>query len=61
MTPEQKAQIDAMSRFELCRLWRLSEDSNPLLQGEAGAYFQKRMTELGGFSPAISKALGWGH
>lgn len=60
MTPEQKAEIDAMTRYELCRLWRFTPIGNPLLQDEAGTYFATRLRELGGFSPEISKSLGWG-
>lgn len=54
-----KEEINSMTRMQLCKLWRFTEIGNPLLQGEAGEYFEKRLAELGGFSPAISKALGW--
>ena len=61
MTPEQKAEIDQMSRIEMCRLWRFAELGNPLLQEEAGDYFKNRLfKELGGFTPEISKQIGWG-
>ncbi len=61
MTAEQKAKIDAMSHIELCRRWRFSPTGDELLQGEAGDYFKHRLfDELGGFTPAISKAIGWG-
>jgi hypothetical protein len=59
MTPKQKAQIDAMGRYELCRMWRFARIGEPLLQNEAGQYFKKRLDELGGFSQEISKSLGW--
>ena len=59
MTPGQKALIDAMSRYELCRIWRFAKIGDPLLQNETGEYFKKRLDELGGFSPEISKSLGW--
>lgn len=59
MTEEQKAQIDAMSQVELCRLWRHAESGHPLLQGDAGAYFKQRLDAAGGFTPAISKLVGW--
>lgn len=59
MTPEQKARIDAMSRIEMCRLWRFAESGHELLRGKTGDYFAERLTELGGFSPEISKLIGW--
>jgi hypothetical protein len=59
MTPEQKQQIDAMSQYGLCRHWRYAACGDPLLQGECGEYFEKRLKEKGGFTPEISKSLGW--
>lgn len=60
MTPEHKATIDAMTQIEMARMWRFSATGNPLLQGEAGTYFQKVFfEEKGGFTTAISKQLGW--
>jgi hypothetical protein len=54
-----KAQIDAMSQYELCLRWRFSLAGDPLLQGEVGEYFDKKLKEKGGFTPGISKHLGW--
>jgi len=59
MTPEQKAEIDAMSQYDLCRMWRFAPVGEPLLRGDTGDYFAKRLEELGGFTPEISKRLGW--
>lgn len=60
MTDEEKAEIDAMSHIEMCRIWRFSSDENPLLQLDTGDYFRDRLFKhFGGFTPAISKALGW--
>jgi len=60
MTEEQKAKIDSMSHYELCRIWRFSKVGDPLLQGETGVYFKERLfTHFGGFTPEISKSLGW--
>jgi hypothetical protein len=59
MTREQKAEIDAMSQFELCRMWRFAPTGSPLLQGDTGDYFAARLKEMGGFTPEISKRLGW--
>jgi len=59
MTPEEKAQIDGMSQYELCKLWRFAPVGHPLLQGATGEYFSQKLKEKGGFTPAISKNLGW--
>ena len=59
MTPDEKAQIDSMSQYDLCRLWRFAKFPHPLLQGDTGEYFSLRLKELGGFTPEISKSLGW--
>lgn len=56
--PELKAKIDALSQLELCRKWRFAV-GDPMLQGQAGEYFKQRLEEKGGFTPAISKELGW--
>lgn len=60
MPEELKNQIDQMTHLELCRKWRFADAGDPLLQGEAGDYFKHRLFgDLGGFTPAISKAIGW--
>ena len=59
MTPEQKQQIDNMSQYELCKKWRFAKLGDMLLQDDAGEYFSKKLKEKGGFSPDISKSLGW--
>ena len=59
MLPEHKAQIDAMSQLELCRHWRFAEIGDPLLQDETGDYFKHKLMEAGGFTPEISKSIGW--
>jgi hypothetical protein len=59
MTPEMKQRIDAMTREEMARLWRFAPLGDPMFQDDTGDYFRKRFKELGGFSPAISKAIGW--
>jgi len=56
---ELKAQIDAMSQYDLCRTWRFAMIGDPLLQGEVGDYFAAKLKEKGGFTTAISKGLGW--
>jgi len=59
MTPEIKRRIDAMTREEMARLWRFAPLGDPMFQDDTGDYFRQRFRELGGFSPAISKAIGW--
>lgn len=45
----------------MARLWRFADSGHPLLSGETGDYFKKRFfDDLGGFSPEISRSLGWG-
>jgi hypothetical protein len=59
LTPEEKATIDTMTRLELCRRWRFSPIGDDFWQGEKGKYATERLTTLGGFSPEISKSIGW--
>lgn len=59
MTPEQKTKIDEMSHYEICNLWRFAPTGHPLMQDDAGQYLAQRLKELGGFTPEISKSLGW--
>lgn len=49
-----------MSRQSLCYKWRFAKIGDVFWQGEAGEYAVKRLQELGGFSPEISKRIGWG-
>jgi len=59
LTPERKAEIDAMSRREMCYTWRFAASGDWRIMGDCGAYFQKRLFgKLGGFTPEISKSLG---
>ena len=60
MAPENKARIDAMTREQMAFHWRFAAVGDPLLQGVTGDYFSKVFGEMGGMSPEISKALGWG-
>jgi hypothetical protein len=60
MTAEEKARIDGMSHFQLCRHWRFSATGDPLTSGDTGEYFMKVLfKDHGGFTPSISEALGW--
>lgn len=59
MREDTKQRIDNMDREEMARHWRHAPIGDPLFFGEAGEYFEKRFRELGGFSPEISKKIGW--
>lgn len=66
MTREQiqaeKKLIDSMSQEEMARLWRFAPTGHPYFDRRLPLfeYFEKRFKELGGFSPTISKKIGWG-
>ena len=59
--PKTIEEVEQMTREDLCRLWRFAP---------AGTFWQydnavataakKRLDALGGFSPEISKRIGWG-
>ena len=53
--------INAMSREEMCRLWRFAPSGHPYFDCKLPYYavFKTRFDALGGFSPEISKAIGW--
>jgi len=55
------ALINKMSREEMCRLYRNAPSGHPYFDQSLPywAVFEKRFKELGGFSPAISKKIGW--
>lgn len=55
-----KNDIDKMTHYELARMWRFGELGNKYLQGEVGEYFKRRLFDhFGGFTPELSKRLGW--
>ena len=65
MTDEEiqghKDDIDKLSREAMCRLWRFTPSGHVYFQyGPVHDHFAKRFKDFGGFSPQISKALGWG-
>jgi hypothetical protein len=52
-------QIDAMAQLQMARLWRF-EPSGFLQVGDPlSDRFTARFAKLGGFTPEISKAIGW--
>ena len=66
MSPEVKAQINAMSYEALLRKVRFAPIGDPLFQGESGEHIMRRMAALraqpGGQERhvAASKRIGWG-
>lgn len=52
--------ICSMSQIEMARLWRFSS-GHPCFDSTLPLFkrFEKRFQELGGMTPAISKAIGW--
>ena len=59
MTTEMKQRIDSLSREQMARKWRFSAGGDSMFQGEVGDYFFKRFRDLGGWSPTLSKKIGW--
>lgn len=53
--------INKMTQMEMASLWRFSPSGHPYFDSTLPYYeiFKKRFSELGGFTPAISKAIGW--
>lgn len=50
--------IDGLSRMEMARIWTHAPAGEPMLQGEARAYFSQRFFgDFGGFSPEINCKL----
>lgn len=62
MTHEQKdkARIDAMTREQLGRSIRFAAiGAWPWDKSDSGEYALKRFEELGGWTPELSKTIGW--
>ena len=53
-------EINAMSREEMCHLWRFAPSGHPYFDSTKPYYevFKARFDKLGGFSPEISKKIG---
>ena len=54
-------EIDSMSQMDMARRWRFARSGDPMFRSDLPLYekFEKRFKELGGFTPEISKAIGW--
>lgn len=65
MTEEEilnaKKNIDGMSQKAMAFLWRFAPSGHPYFDTTLplSKYFEKRFKELGGFTPEISKSIGW--
>ncbi len=57
VTEKLKTRIDALTQEEMARKWRYAPIGDPMFQGEAGQYFERRFKKLGGFTPEISKRI----
>lgn len=59
---ELKAEIDQLSHFQMCYMWRTGK-ANPAYFNKANPiseYFTSRLyNHFGGFTPEISKQIGW--
>ena len=53
--------INKMAQYEMCELWRFAPSGHPYFDRTLPYYevFKKRFDELGGFTPEISKSLGF--
>ena len=60
---EAKKQIDAMSQYDMAKLWRFAPSGHPYFDstnGDLAEYFKNKFfNEGGGFTPRISKFIGW--
>ncbi len=54
-----KAEIDAMTREDMARLWRMAPTGHRFFLDPLYDYFQARFKELGGWSARLSKKIGW--
>ncbi len=60
LTADRKTKIDAMSHRDMCHTWRFAETGDWRIMGECGDYFKGRLfNHFFGFTPEISKSLGW--
>ena len=58
---EHKKIIDGMSQREMARIRRFAPAGHDYFNMTLplDEYFQNRFKELGGFTPALSKSIGW--
>lgn len=53
--------IMAMNQMDMAKMWRFAPSGDPIFDCQYDLFeiFQKRFRELGGMTPALSKAIGW--
>ena len=58
---KHKRIIDSMSQVDMARKWRFASMEHPYFDTTLPLfdYFSARFDKLGGFTPAISKQIGW--
>ena len=58
---EEIEKIHQMSQLEMARLWRFAPSGHPYFDTTKPFWnvFKNRFDDLGGFTPVISKAIGW--
>ena len=59
---EIKKSIDKMSQEDCARLHRFAPSGHPIFNknnGDLYDYFQAHFKKMGGFTPEISKQIGW--
>ena len=58
--PTTLAEVEHMSHEDLCRLWRFATPGTFWKPGDPiSEAAEARLMALGGFTPEISKRLGW--
>lgn len=59
---EIEKEINGLSHFEMCELVRFAPVGHKYFDKSKpyNRFFKKRFVELGGFTPEVSKSLGWG-
>lgn len=63
MEPDKKEveKINSMSQYDMCKMVRFGPAGHPYTDKTKPYWeiFNKRLLDLGGFTPEISKKLGW--
>lgn len=59
MAYPSKLQIELASRVQLCRWWRFIDSPTCPTEQRLMDRIVERFNEAGGFTPEISKLLGW--
>lgn len=56
---EWKEKIDNMTHSQMAAKYRFTEAGHPIFRFPLFDYFMERFNKLGGFTPRISKQIGW--